>query len=70
MDFDREYNRPRRPDTPDDFTDSNVQALVEGRRSRPLPRPNLGYMPTKDFSETADVMLRLARGLSIRPGRD
>lgn len=43
MNFDREYDKTRRPVTPDDFADSNVQALVEGRRTRPLPgpRPNV-----------------------------
>lgn len=44
MDFDRIYNSRREPAHLDDFTDSNVQALIEGRRKRALPRPNLNVI--------------------------
>lgn len=47
MDFDREYNRHRQPKELDDFTDLNVQALIEGRRKKALPRPNVEKQPVR-----------------------
>lgn len=41
MDFDRIYNSRRQPAHLDDFLDSNVQALIEGRRKHPMLRPNV-----------------------------